>query len=317
MLVGRMLGTTGVRVRHPDGWHADDVGEHIVGQRAAQVGHHRRFAAQRFSERAYRPLHRRMVGVEPGGVHDFVARAAHLDRVEAVGVEVLLQRWQKRQWVLVDREADLTVRLATRRHSVDRTLRVAGAHGEHLERVPGEHLFGYAQAALAPPGVDLGAIRAGIDHDVDQGTAHRVRNALGQDLACQHVSLGIDDGCDRVAQHDPRIGQQTTPIAGVVTTFAEIDRQVEVERATGSHEDGGHLRCEPGAIRADQQVGAQQIAVQSRELVQAGRADLLAGVDQEDRVETESSAGLQHRAQGRDIDRVLALVVGRSATVIP
>src|SRR5688572_25236371 len=51
-------------------------------------------------------------------------------------------------------------------------------------------------------------------------------------------------------------------------------------------------------------------------LTQIGRADLLAGLDDELDVEAElAAASLAHRAQGRQIDTVLALVVGGAAAI--
>src|SRR5581483_4907956 len=51
------------------------------------------------------------------------------------------------------------------------------------------------------------------------------------------------------------------------------------------------------------------------ELLQAGRAHLLAGLDQHLQVEAELAARAQHRFERGKIDRVLALVVGRATTV--
>src|SRR3954469_4302740 len=51
-------------------------------------------------------------------------------------------------------------------------------------------------------------------------------------------------------------------------------------------------------------------------LPQVGRADLLAGLDDEFGVEAElAAAGLAHGTQGREIDAVLALVVGGAAAI--
>ncbi len=52
------------------------------------------------------------------------------------------------------------------------------------------------------------------------------------------------------------------------------------------------------------------------DLPQIGRADLLAGLDDEFGIEAElAAARLAHRAQGREIDAVLPLVVSRAAAI--
>ena len=69
-------------------------------------------------------------------------------------------------------------------------------------------------------------------------------------------------------------------------------------------------------VGGDQQVGAQRaVLVLLAELAQAGRADLFAHLDQEFDVEAEPAALRQHRGERRDVDAVLALVVGGAAAV--
>src|SRR5205823_3081919 len=50
---------------------------------------------------------------------------------------------------------------------------------------------------------------------------------------------------------------------------------------------------------------------------QPRRSDLLAGLDQKDRVETKPTTHLQHQFERRHVDRVLTLIVGGAATVEP
>ena len=72
---------------------------------------------------------------------------------------------------------------------------------------------------------------------------------------------------------------------------------------------------EPRPVRADQRVGLERGLVGLAEVGQARRAGLLAGLDQDGRVEAERAALLEHAGQRRDVDRVLALVVGRAAAI--
>src|ERR1700730_4592525 len=103
----------------------------------------------------------------------------------------------------------------------------------------------------------------------------------------------------------------------MVTALAQGEFQVEVERAARAAEDGRPARVEPRPVGADQGVGLERRLVGLAEIGQARRARLLAGLDQDRRVEAERAALLQYAGQRCDIDRVLALVVGRAAAIKP
>src|SRR6266851_6145362 len=103
----------------------------------------------------------------------------------------------------------------------------------------------------------------------------------------------------------------------MVAALAQGEFQVEVERAARAAEDGRPAMVEPGAVRADQGVGLEGRLVGLAEIGQARRARLLAGLDQDRRIEAERAALLQHAGKGCDIDRMLALVVGRAAAIKP
>ena len=80
VLVGSVLRARRVAVRHPHGGQAQDVGEHVVGQAAAQVGQQGRLDAGGLVQALHRQSHPGVVGVEPGGGHHhrFTGRlAAH------------------------------------------------------------------------------------------------------------------------------------------------------------------------------------------------------------------------------------------------
>src|SRR6187431_3038193 len=86
--------------------------------------------------------------------------------------------------------------------------------------------------------------------------------------------------------------------------------------AAAAEEDGRPGGREPRPVGGDEQVGLQLLAVGFADLPQIGRADLLAGLDDELDVEAElAAAGLAHGPQGREVDAVLALVVGGAAAV--
>src|SRR5205085_293284 len=61
MLVRRMLRAAGIRVRHPNRRQTERIGEHVIGQRAAEIRQHRRRLSGGLSDRIRRPF-------DPGAV---------------------------------------------------------------------------------------------------------------------------------------------------------------------------------------------------------------------------------------------------------
>jgi hypothetical protein len=118
-------------------------------------------------------------------------------------------------------------------------------------------------------------------------------------------------------QDDAGIGQQPTPIAGMMPAFAQIHDQVEIHRAARAEKDRRPLRREARAVRGDQHIGLEPVFVFPANLAQPGRADFFAGLDQEHRIEAEPASNLQHAIERRHVDRVLALIVGGAAAVEP
>ena len=117
-------------------------------------------------------------------------------------------------------------------------------------------------------------------------------------------------------QDDSGIGQQAAPVAGMMSALAQIDHQVDRVAAAGTEIDRRLAGRDARAIRGDQQIGFQQLLLVPRtELRHAGGPHLLAHLDQHLGVEAEPAALGQDRGQRRDIDAVLALVVGGAAAV--
>ena len=86
--------------------------------------------------------------------------------------------------------------------------------------------------------------------------------------------------------------------------------------AAAAEEDGRPVRRQPRPVGRQEQIGLQFLAMGFADLPQIGRADLLAGLDDEFGIEAElAAARLAHRAQGREIDAVLPLVVSRAAAI--
>src|SRR5918994_239423 len=102
----------------------------------------------------------------------------------------------------------------------------------------------------------------------------------------------------------------------MVSALAQIDIEMDAVAAAAAEEDGRPIGRKPRPVGGQEQIGLQFLAVSLAHLPQVGRADLLAGLDDEFGVEAElAAAGLTHGTQGREIDAVLALVVGGAATV--
>ena len=120
-----------------------------------------------------------------------------------------------------------------------------------------------------------------------------------------------------MGQQHRRIGEQAAPVAGMLAVLAQIDHQIEIEHAAAAEEQRRPVRLDPRAGRGQQQIGGQAIPVAAADLAQARRADLAAGLQQELGIEAQAAALGEHAAQRREVDQVLALVVGDAAAVDP
>src|SRR5215472_16143549 len=101
----------------------------------------------------------------------------------------------------------------------------------------------------------------------------------------------------------------------MMAAIAQLNMQIEIESAASAQEQGRALRPEPRAVGGDQYIGPEPVAVLLAHLTQAGGAHLLTRLDQVDDVEAQSAAGLEHRVEGGEINRVLSLIVGSAAAI--
>ena len=153
---------------------------------------------------------------------------------------------------------------------------------------------------------------------VGQGGANRVGQRLRTPLRHFDLAALVGDRGQRMRHDDAGVGQQPAPVAGMMAALAHRELQVEVQRAAGAAEDGRPAMVEPRSVRGDQRIGLERILVGLAEVGEARRAGLLAGLDQDGRVEAQRAAALLHdRGKRRDVDRVLALVVGGAPAVHP
>ena len=301
-------------MRDPDGRQPEQVREDVVGQGAAQVGQDRDLLGRRGLERGDGPARPGMLRVQAGRGHGVQVRVDP-DHGEALGIQVAAQPGHELRGIARHHEADVAVRARARRDRVDRLLGIAGLEGQDLEGVPGEDLLGLAEAGLAPVRVDLGRVLAAVDLQVADRPAHRVRDRRGTPLGHQDLAARAGQAGDGMGQDDPRVGQKAAPVAGVMAARAQIHAEVEVEDPARAHEDRRPVRGQARPVRGDEDIGREELLVRGAEFAQAGRAVLLAGLDQQDGVEAQRAALLEDGGQGRDVDAVLALVVGRAAAV--
>ena len=199
---------------------------------------------------------------------------------------------------------------------VDRGFGVAGLEGQHFKAVPAYHPLGGGQARLAPVGVDFRVVGAAAHGDGLQRLAHVIGQAGGQQARDQYAAVGVDQRGDGMGQAHTGVAQQAAPVAGMVARGARVDTQIEVHAAARAQEQGGPLGRNAGTVGGQEQIGAQRVAVLLADLAQAGGAHFLAHLHQQlEGIAQPALAHCQHLLQCRQIDAVLALVVGRAAAI--
>ena len=93
-----------------------------------------------------------------------------------------------------------------------------------------------------------------------------------------------------VGEHDARIAQQPAPVSGVMAAFAQVDAQVEIQRAARAQKNRRPPGLQARAVGGDQHVGGEQLLVLLAEFPQSRRAELFARLDQHLEIETQPAA---------------------------
>ena len=101
----------------------------------------------------------------------------------------------------------------------------------------------------------------------------------------------------------------------MVGARAGPDREVQRDGTARAQEQGRPITAEPGTVGGDEHVCGEPVPVGLSDRSEAGRAEFLPHLDQPQAVEAEPAPCLDHGRQGREVDRVLALVVGGAAPV--
>ncbi|RMS12091.1 hypothetical protein ALP75_200844 [Pseudomonas syringae pv. actinidiae] len=250
-------------------------------------------------------------------MHHIHARLPDLDLSEAVGIQMGTHRWDKGVVVAVDHKADVAQRMRFAGNGVYRGVRVAGLEGKDVEGVPAEDLFAERQRRVAPIGVDVRVTGAAADFDIRQRSFDRFGNGGGHEPCDFHPAVLIDHAGDGIGQNDAGVGQQPTPVAGMVRAFAKVHRQLEVEHPARAEKQGRARGCQTWAVGGDENIRRKLFGVCLAERAEAGRAVFFAHFQQQFDVETQRAvACLEGLFQGGQVDQVLALVV-RGATAVP
>ncbi len=98
--------------------------------------------------------------------------------------------------------------------------------------------------------------------------------------------------------------------------LAQRHAQAERDAASRSKEDRRSIVRETGAVGRDEHVSRKRPFFGPTELAQSRRADLFAGLKEPFHIASQPArADIEHRLQGRQIDRVLPLIVRRSPPV--
>ena len=100
-------------------------------------------------------------------------------------------------------------------------------------------------------------------------------------------------------------------------SLAQIDAQREVQRPARAEKQRRRLRLQARPVRGDQHIRRQRLGLGPGERGEAGRAGLFRHLDQQGGVEAKRAPGADHRLEGRDVDQVLALVVGGATAIKP
>src|SRR3546814_17808043 len=111
------------------------------------------------------------------------------------------------------------------------------------------------------------------------------------------------------------ICEQAAPVAGMVPAFAQIDMEVEIDRAAIAEVDVRPLDIDARPVGGEEDVGGEGFAVLLYNLGKTLGAVLLAHLAHELRIEAESAARSHHGGERAHMDGGLPIVVGGAAAV--
>ena len=304
-------------MRHPDRRQSEHVGEAIVGQRAAEVRQDRR-AARRWSPRSTpppsAPTGDRDRGASPPSAprrprrtSTFAKpRASRCVRIAGMNVRQSQPATKRicrcavaRGGIALTGRSGLPVRNASTSSAFQPNTRSAGVK-------PGSPQFGVDRRAVRLAGLD---VRERAPHRFAESARGTQRRRRGSGRARRPSTRSRW----RARCRDWRGARPSCPNGArrraASTTRSKLNAPREPRKIVGRSER------RRGPSEAISTSARKRLRARLAELAQPGRADLLAHFDQQLRVEAEPPARREHPPERREVDRVLALVVGGAAPV--
>ena len=153
-------------------------------------------------------------------------------------------------WIASDDEAQLQVG-----HCARGECALTGCSGLPVLNASTSRLF---HAKTRSAGVRPGSPQSRIDRRTClsspgsmSASARRTDSGIGggRKRVDEDAAARIDQRCDRVGEDRAGVGEQAAPVAGVMAAFAQVDGQVEVERAARAQEQRRPRRAEARARR--------------------------------------------------------------------
>ena len=179
-----------------------------------------------------------------------------------------------------------------------------------------EHALGRRQPRLAPVAIDRGT--AGLARLDRRKRARAPTSGIGGGRSPSTRMRPRASTSDAIALREdrPGIGEQAAPVARVMAALAQVDGEVEVERAARAQEQRRPRRAQARAVGGDQHVGAKRRRARAR----TSRASPASRSPRRSRaapctLKPSAAARLEHARERGEVDAVLALVVGGAAAV--
>ncbi len=312
-----MLRAAGIGMRHPD------------RRQSQPLRRTRRWAASRrnsagspaplpvvLQDRVRRPVHPGTVDI--GARRGKALRAADLHHREAVGMQMRAHGVDRPLRLLVPTtKRSCSTALRAARNGVGRASRYCPTTSPALPACSRQTaaLPAVSPPRPSPPPVAGSSAVGSIFTSASAArTAFEIRGGLSassfiRPLPSTRLAIALHRIVAGLARTPPQLPEWCPPSRRLTSRWMRLPPRQPRKMVGRSAESRG-------PSEADEQVGLQLLAMGFAHLPQIGRADLLAGLDDELGVEAElAAAGLAHRAQGRQVDAVLALVVGGAAAI--
>ena len=201
----RRPGTSGA----PDRGQAQQVGEDVVGQRAAQVG----------SSAGRLPV-LRSIEPRPSGPRRCPGTAGWRRPARPGGCDLAKPAWRRcsRTWVSSARQSVPTTKRSWHHAEASGGMALTGLAGSPAPKVSTSRLFQpntfpRPTGRARPMRVYGGIVRAAAHVQLGQGPGHRQRDGRRTQAGHRDAAARVHQRGDGVGQHDGGVGQQPAPVA--------------------------------------------------------------------------------------------------------